>query len=161
MLSVDAGRHVDNVRLARDEDLLLLEARSALRAVQCACDRHQNVRILFFSRQFGVGFGVNQGKNAVSSCACRHSSLCNRIPCKLSLVFRWPSQCLLSRLRVLQQQSVSSLAPHCAASLVNPVDQRVTAESPISLVLQTSVAVLEHQSDGTEAPVSSVDQDFV
>ena len=39
------------------------------------------------------------------------------------------------------------------ASLMNPVDQRVTAESPISLEPQTSMPVLEHQSGATEAPV--------
>ena len=41
------------------------------------------------------------------------------------------------------------------ASLVNPVDECLTAESSISLVPQTSVLVIEHQSDVTEAPVSS------
>ena len=46
MLSADAWRLHDG-RLVRDEDILLLEARSALQAVQCACERHLNV-IWFF-----------------------------------------------------------------------------------------------------------------
>ena len=46
VLSVDAWRLVDDGRFVRDEDILPLEARSALRAVQCACERHRNVRIL-------------------------------------------------------------------------------------------------------------------
>ena len=42
----------------------------------------------FPSRHFGSGFVVVQGKNAVFSCACRHSShTWNRIPCKLLLGF--------------------------------------------------------------------------
>ena len=47
------------------------------------------------------------------------------------------------------------------ASLVNPVDERLTAESSISLVPRTSVFVIEHQSDVTEAPVSCVNRDSV
>ena len=49
MLSADAGRFV------RDEDILPLEARSALPAVQCACERHPIVRIP------GIGCVVDQG----------------------------------------------------------------------------------------------------
>ena len=46
LLSVDAWRLVDSGRFVGDENILLLETRS-LRAVQSACERHQNVRILF------------------------------------------------------------------------------------------------------------------
>ena len=37
---------VDYGRLVRDEHISLLDARSALRTVQCACERHRNVHIL-------------------------------------------------------------------------------------------------------------------
>ena len=47
LLSVDAWRLVDNGRFVRDETILLLETRSALRAVQSACERHRNVRKIF------------------------------------------------------------------------------------------------------------------
>ena len=47
LLSVDAWHPVDYGRFVQDEGLLLLEAPSALRAPQCACERHWNVRILF------------------------------------------------------------------------------------------------------------------
>ena len=43
---------------------------------------------------------------------------------------------------------------------MNPLDQRGTAESPVSLVPQISVPFLEHQTDATEI-VSCVDQDSV
>ena len=46
LFSVDAWHLVDYGRFVRVEDILLLETRSALRAVQSACERHRNVRIL-------------------------------------------------------------------------------------------------------------------
>ena len=46
------------------------------------------------------------------------------------------------------------------ASLVDLADQCVTAEPPISLVPQSFVSLLEHQSDAPEAPVF-MDQDSV
>ena len=55
MLSADAGRFV------RDEDILPLEARSALPAVQCACERHPNVRILFLLGNLASVVVVDQG----------------------------------------------------------------------------------------------------
>ena len=81
-----------------------------------------------------------------------------------------PSKCLLSRLRVLQHALRTMHHPallpvhhghHTTASLVNSADQCGTAESPVSLVLQTCVSLLEHQSDAPETPVSCVDQDSV
>ena len=47
MLSVYAWRLVDYGRFVRDEDISLLEARSVLGLVQCACERRRNVRIRF------------------------------------------------------------------------------------------------------------------
>ena len=44
--SAEAWHLVDYARFVRVEDILLLEKRSALRAVQSACERHRNVRIL-------------------------------------------------------------------------------------------------------------------
>ena len=82
LLLVDYGRFV------RGEDVLLLETRSALRAVQSAFERHRNVRILFLARQFCTGSVVDQGKNVVFSCACRHPSYKrNRTPCQLLVWF--------------------------------------------------------------------------
>ena len=79
-----------------------------------------------------------------------------------------PLKCLLNRLRVLQRQSMSSLAHHqapfsslvttspchhMAVRLVNPTDQGITVETPVSRVPQTTVPVIGHQCDTTEKPL--------
>ena len=85
LLSVDAWHLVDHGRVVRDEEILLLETRSALRAMQSAYERHRNT---FPARQFGTGSVVDQGKNAVFYSACRHPAfLLIRISCQLTFGF--------------------------------------------------------------------------
>ena len=42
--------------------------------------------------------------------------------------------------------------------IVNPVDQCIAAQTPVSRVPQIIVSVIDHQSDTTETPVSCVEQ---
>ena len=56
---------------------------------------------------------------------------------------------------------VTRSAPRIIATLVNPDDQRVTAESPTSLVPLSCVSFFEHQSDATVPRVPFADQDSV
>ena len=89
MLSADVWRLVHHSRFVRDEDILRLEARSALRAVQCACERYWNVRTLFLLDTLALGFAVDQGKNVVFSFSCSHlSHMWNRTPANCHLVLR-------------------------------------------------------------------------
>ena len=177
LLSVNACRLVDYDRFMRDEDILLLKARSALRAVQCACERHRECACTFLARHFGIGsVGLKYGIAYRANCY---------------FVFRWvpsevnysdrgsrfydadPCECFLNRLRLLQRQSMSSAVPHQApfkslvctspchhmtVRLVNLIDQGITSETPVSRVPQSTVSVIDHQSDTTETPVSCVDQ---
>ena len=68
----------------RDEDILLLETRSALQAVQTACERHRNVRETFLLDNLELVLLSTKGRTRFFSCAGRHpSSFRNRIPCQL------------------------------------------------------------------------------
>ena len=87
LLSVNTWNIVDYSRFMRDEDTFPLEARSSLRAVQSACERHQNLVNPFPALQFGAGSVVDQGQSAVFSCSCGYlSNLIGRTRCKLLLM---------------------------------------------------------------------------
>ena len=160
----------------------LFEARSAFRAVQCSCERHQNVPMLFLLDNLVLVLLLTKGRVRsflVLAVIRRIYGIAHRANC--CLVFRWApsevdysdrgsrfydadcdlSECLLSRLRALQQQSLSSRAPHqassssfvstspchhMAASLVNPVDHCFTAESPLLLCRKNPVCLFSNTS---------------
>ena len=131
LLSVDAWRLLDYGRFVRDEDMLSLETRSALRAVQSAFARHRNVRILHLLDNLALVLLLTKGRTRsfpVLAVIRRIHGIAYCANC--DFVFRWvpsevnysdrrsrfydaeydPSKCVLNRLRVLQQQSMSSLS---------------------------------------------------
>ena len=59
LLSGGVWHLVDYGHIVRDEDIFLLETKSALRAVQSACDRHQKKTC---ARQIGTGSVVDKGR---------------------------------------------------------------------------------------------------
>ena len=113
--------------LVRDEDTLLLETRSARRAVQSSCEKHRHVRVLFLLDNLALILLLTKGRTwsfpmlAVIRRIHGIAYHANRY-----LVFRWvllevnysdrgsrfsdadydPAKCLLNRLCVLQQQSM-------------------------------------------------------
>ena len=121
----------------RDQDILLLETRSALRAVQSACERHRNVRTLLLLDNLALVLLLTKGQTRsflVLAVIRRVFGIANSANC--NLVFRWVqfevhhsdrgsrfyraeydlSECLLNRLRALQRQTMSSHSPHQAPS---------------------------------------------
>ena len=160
MLSVDAWHRVDYGRFVWDKDILLLETRFALRAVQYVSERHRNVRVPLLLDNLVLVVLLTKERS-------RHPSyIRNRIPCQRSFVFRWapsevnysdrgsrfydadfdPSKCLLIRLRVLQRQSINSHSLHqtppsslvsttpcqyTTTRLVRSIDLGSAAETPV------------------------------
>ena len=76
---------------------------------------------------------------------------CNGSPCRHVLLTRHRPALLSVRHRVTNM----------TVRLVNPIDQGIPAETPVSRVPQTFVSGIDHQSDATQTPVSRVDQDSV
>ena len=62
MLPADVWRLVDYGGLVRDDGIFLLETLSAARAVQCACERHRNVRILFLLDNLAMVLWLTRGR---------------------------------------------------------------------------------------------------
>ena len=162
---------VDYGRFLR-EDILLLEARSAIRAVQSASQLHQNVRILFLLDSLALVLVLTKYRTLsflVLVVIRRFYGIAHRA--NWYLAFRWvPSdvnysdrelrchdadydqfKCLLNGFCALPQYSPSSIAPH-ETPLSCPVSTSSHPHVPSHLVNSAD------QCTSSETPISCVAQ---
>ena len=169
LLTADTWHLVDYGRFVWDEDILLIETRSALRAVQSACERHRNARKLFLHDNLALVLLLTRRRTRsflVLAVIRRKYGIAYRANC---LFFQWVpsdvnysdrasrfydadydfSKCFFNRLRVCSGNPCRHilLTKHRLSREFHRPGQ--CSSTPVSRTPPTTVSVIDHPSDAT------------